>query len=715
MTCQSSRPRPRTQLLTGLLAAVVLALVAACASSSTASKPTASTPPAPPQAATPPPSAAPSVPPPPAATVPADQPPAAPGTTAAPGAAAAAAPGGRGGRGAPPPPPTPPKVMPKPVTPIVSGTAPTPDPRVGLKAGWWDAGQAAWNMNMVSTTPPTGKSLGATHSDLAFSGKYTIQGQYNGFDIYDISNPETPVLAQQYVCPASQNDVSVYKNLLFMSSEAPNSRADCGFGGVPDPISKDRVRGIRVFDISDVKKPKLVTSVQTCRGSHTHTVVTQPGDNDNVYIYVSGTSGVRSAEELAGCADGGIDDPNTARFRLEVIKVPLAAPETAAIVSSPRIFNALPVQPRNAERDALGRGNAAAGTPAGAGAPDAAAEPAVAGAAAAAAPGAPPAAPGGGPGRGPQGPPTGPNQCHDITVYPELGLAGGACAGLGLLLDIRDAAHPVRLDFAADPNMSFWHSATFNNDGTKILFSDEWGGGSAPRCRETDKLEWGSDAIFTIENYKLKFQSYYKLPAPQTAQENCVAHNGSLIPIPGRDVMVQAWYQGGLSVFDWTDASHPKEIAFFDRGPVAADRLAPGGSWSAYWYNGLIVSSEIARGLDVYELMPNPLLSANELAAAKTVKVTYWNTQHQQKFVWPPSFALARAFVDQLERSKGMPADAITSTRTALANAERRSGAQRKTALTALASTLDTMVSTKDEKKVRLLASSVIDLANAQR
>ncbi|MEO6235582.1 MAG: hypothetical protein ABIQ52_01200 [Vicinamibacterales bacterium] len=580
--------------------------------------------------------------------------------------------------------------MPKPVTPIVSGTTPTPDPRVGLKAGWWDAGQAAWNMNMVSTTPPTGKSLGATHSDLAFSGKYTIQGQYNGFDIYDISNPETPVLAQQYVCPASQNDVSVYKNLLFMSSEAPNSRADCGFGGVPDPISKERVRGIRVFDISDVKKPKLVTSVQTCRGSHTHTVVTQPGDNDNVYIYVSGTSGVRSAEELPGCADGGIDDPNTARFRLEVIKVPLAAPERAAIVSSPRIFNALPVAPRNAERDALGRGNAAA-------------------------PGAPPAAPGGGRGRGPQGPPTGPNQCHDITVYPEIGLAGGACAGLGLLLDIRDAAHPVRLDFAADPNMSFWHSATFNNDGTKILFSDEWGGGSAPRCRATDKLEWGANAIFTIENNKLKFQSYYKLPAPQTAQENCVAHNGSLIPIPGRDVMVQAWYQGGLSVFDWTDASHPKEIAFFDRGPVAADRLASGGSWSAYWYNGLIVSSEIARGLDVYELMPNPLLSANELAAAKTVKVTYWNTQDQQKFVWPPSFALARAFVDQLERSKGITADAITSTRTALANAERRSGAQRKTALTALASTLGTTASANDEKKVRLLASSVTDLANAQR
>jgi hypothetical protein len=621
--------------------------------------------------------------------------------------------------------------MPKPVTPIVSAAPPTPDPRIGLKAGWWDAGQAAWNMNMISTTPPTGKSLGTTHSDLAFSGKYTIQGQYNGFDIYDISNAENPVLAQQYVCPASQNDVSVYKNLLFMSSESGSSRTDCGFGGVPDPISKDRVRGIRVFDISDVKKPKLVTSVQTCRGSHTHTVVTQPGDNDNVYIYVSGTAGVRSAEELPGCQDGGLDDPNTARFRLEVIKVPLAAPSQAAIVSSPRIFNALPVAPRNAERDAMsGRGAAGAAGAAGAGAAGAAAAPAgaagagAAGAAAPAAAGAPGAAgaataagaPGGRGGRGPQGPPTGPNQCHDITVYPELGLAGGACAGLGLLLDIRDAAHPVRLDFAADQNMSFWHSATFSNDGKKLLFSDEWGGGSAPRCRDTDKLEWGADALFTIEDNKLKFHSYYKMPAPQTAQENCVAHNGSLIPIPGRDVMVQGWYQGGLSVFDWTDIDHPKEIAFFDRGPVAADRLAMGGSWSAYWYNGLIVSSEIARGLDIYELVPSPLLSANELAAAKTVKVNYWNTQDQQKFVWPPSFALARAYLDQLERSNGLASAAITAARTTLTTAEQRSGAQRKTALTGLAAQLTVAAAAaRDQAKVLTLSKAVTDLANAPR
>jgi hypothetical protein len=661
-------------LIGGLFASVLLASgalgVAACASSG----PKASAPAAPAAAS-----------------------PAAPAPAAAPTGAATAA----GGRGTPPPPPPPPpSVMPKPVTPIVSQSAPMPDPRVGLKAGRWDAAQAAWNMRMISTTPPTGKTLGATHSDLAFSGKYAIQGNYDGFELYDISNPAKPMLVQSYLCPASQNDVSVFRNLLFMSSESTNSRTDCGFGGVPDPVSKERVRGIRVFDIADVKHPKLVSSVQTCRGSHTHTVVTQPGDNDNVYIYVSGTAGVRSADEVPGCSDGGIDDPNTARFRLEVIKVPLAAPEKAAIVSSPRIFNGLPVPPKNADRDAIdaaARAEAAAAR-ARSGQPD------------------PAAGRGRGRGDGPPQPPTGPNQCHDITVYPEIGLAGGACAGLGLLLDIRDVAHPVRLDAASDANMSFWHSATFSNDGKKILFTDEWGGGGQPRCRATDKMEWGADALFTIDNNKLKFHTYYKLPAAQTPQENCVAHNGSLIPIPGREIMVQAWYQGGLSVFDWTDVDHPKEIAYYDRGPVDANRMISGGSWSAYWYNGMIVSSEIARGLDIYELVPSGLITENELAAAKTVRMEYWNPQDQQRFVWPPSFALARAYLDQLTRSNGLSTDAIATARTALASAEKRTGAERKTALNDLVSTLRSAASAAaDQTKVRALAASVTELANAQR
>jgi hypothetical protein len=624
----------------------------------------------------------------------------------------------RGARPAPPPPP--PAVMPPPVTPIVSTTPPNPDPRVGLAAGRWDAAQAAWNMRMVSTTPPSQSSAGATHSDLAFSGKYVIQGSYNGFEIWDISNPAKPVLANAYDCPASQNDVSVFKNLLFMSSEATNSRQDCKFGGVPQPISEDRVRGIRIFDISDVARPKLVTSVQTCRGSHTHTVVTQPGDPNNVYIYVSGTAAVRPGEELKGCKDGGRDDPDSARFRLEVIKVPLGKPNTAAIVSSPRIFNNLPVPPRNEQRAAQDTKDR-----------EAAAAAAAAQRAAAGNRGGQGAADGqrgqrgqggqggqagqGGRGNAPPAPPTGPNQCHDITAFPEIGLAGGACAGLGLLLDIRDAAQPYRIDMTADANMSFWHSATFNNDGTKVLFSDEWGGGAQPRCRATDKPEWGANALFTIENKNLVFHSYYKIPAAQTAQENCVAHNGSLVPIPGRDVMVQGFYQGGVTVFDWTDVKQPKEIAFFDRGPLDATRLVGAGSWSAYWYNGVIVSSEIARGLDIFELLPSGLLTQNEIDAAKTVRFTHFNTQAQQKFVWPPSFPLAKAYLDQLERSNGLSAARIQATRDALDAAEKAGGSRRRTALTQLAAQLNgDMTGSTDAAKLKLLVSAVTDLSKAR-
>jgi LVIVD repeat len=598
--------------------------------------------------------------------------------------------------------------MPAPVKPIVSATAPSPDPRVGLAAGRWDAAQAAWNIGLISTTPPPERFLGVTNSDLAFTGKYAVQGNYNGFQVFDISNPLKPTIAQTYLCPASQSDVSVYKNLLFVSGEGLTGRLDCGIQGVPEPISKDRLRGIRIFDISNMASPKYIANVQTCRGSHTHTVVADPRDKDNVYIYVSGSSRVRSPEELPGCTDGPIEDPNTARFRLEVIKVPLAAPEKAAIVSSPRIFSGLAPPPRRVEP---GRGAPPAGGDPAAGAGDpAAAAPAGAPAGGTVAGGA--GAAGGG--RGPAGPPSGPNQCHDITTYSEIGLAGGACGGYGLLLDIHDVANPKRIDEAADINMSFWHSATFSNDGTKILFSDEWGGGSQPRCRDTDKLEWGADALFTIEKGKMHFKSYYKMPAPQTTFENCVAHNGSLIPIPGREVMVQGWYQGGISVFDWTDASKPKEIAYFDRGPVDSTRLIMGGSWSVYWYNGLIVSSEIARGLDIYELLPSGLISQNELDAAKTVKWDYLNAQEQRKMVWPPSFAKPRAYLDQLERGNGLAAAKIAAARTELDSAEKLSGSARQQALKKLASQLKSDASgAADRTKIEMVSDAVGELATA--
>jgi hypothetical protein len=635
-----------------------------------------------------------------------------------------------------------------------SETSPSPatDPRVGLRAGMHTAAEAVSNLKiMAKVQPPTGFA-GSTNSDIAFTGKYAIQGNYNGFQVWDISNPASPTLVKGYVCPASQSDVSVYKNLLFVSGEGNSGRLDCGAQGVRDTVSHERLRGIRIFDISDITNPKYVANVQTCRGSHTHTVLEDPKDKENVYIYVSGSAGIRSPSELPGCVSN-VADPNSAYFRIEVIKVPLANPSAAAIANSPRIFEGLTAPPRHglsaadvaAQRQALAdakarngmivivdgqervvspfairplldsivraRGGAAGSTPTAA---DSAAlrgniqrivdrQAAVQDSL-----------------RRVRGPSPlagrGPNQCHDITVYPALGLAGGACEGNGILLDITDPVNPRRISAVADSNFSYWHSATFNNDGTQILFSDEWGGGGSPKCRAGDPKEWGANAIFTIENRRtMNFKSYYKLPAVQTSFENCVAHNGSLIPIPGRDVMVQSWYQGGVSVFDWTDPSKPFEIAFFDRGPSDSTRQGPGGTWSVYWYNGAMFSSEIARGLDVMELTPSEHVTQNEIDAAKTVHLDYLNAQGQPKFVWPPSFALARAYADQLERNKCLSAARLTSVRNGLSSAQTSSGAQRREGLLALASQLDADArSSCDAPRVLKLAAAARDLAGMQ-
>ena len=614
-------------------------------------------------------------------------------------------------------------------------TAPSPDPRVGLKAGIFDAGEAAWNLRLLSTTPPPEAFVGVTNSDLAFTGDYAIQGNYNGIQVWDISDPSSPSLVVDYLCPASQSDVSVYQNLLFVSGEGMSGRLDCGTEGVPEAVSQDRLRGIRIFDISDIRDPKYITNVQTCRGSHTHTVLEDPEDTDNVYIYVSGSAPVRPAEELPGCS-GALpsDDPNSALFRIEVIRVPLANPERAAIVSSPRIFDDLVAPPTHglAPEDlavveaARARGAFIA---------DFAGQPVALPAQfvqprldsiveARGGEGAPTAADSAAlrdylptmvavmMGQGEDGANLGPTQCHDITVYPAIGLAGGACEGYGLLLDISDPADPKRLSAVADSNFAYWHSATFSNDGKKVMFTDEWGGGGAPKCRASDPPEWGANAIFTIEGQEMEFQSYYKLPAPQTPEENCVAHNGSLVPIPGRDVMIQGWYQGGISMIDWTDPSNPVEIAFHDRGPLDANRMQMAGSWSVYWYNGVIVSSEIARGLDVFELIPSDVLSQNEIDAAKSVRLTHLNSQGQPKFVWPNTFALAGAYVDQLERSRSMAQGRVDEIRRELASAEGTSGGARTTALTALAGSLaDDVDRSGDPDRVRMLVASVRGLA----
>ena len=616
-----------------------------------------------------------------------------------------------------------------------AATVPSPDPRVGLDPGIFDAEEAIWNLRLVSTTPPPREFIGETNSDLAFKDNYAIQGNYNGVVVWDISNPSQPSMVTTYVCPASQSDVSVYGDLLFVSGEGLGGRIDCGTSGVQQAVSPDRLRGIRIFDISDIRNPQYIHNVQTCRGSHTHTLLEDPDDDANVYIYVSGSSVVRPDAELSGCSGAPLEqDPNSALFRIEVIRVPLAAPERAAIVSSPRIFTGLVAPPQHglapADLAAVEEARAAgafiddriADAPrvlrqresadllaqvvasrGGTGAPTAADSTALKAFLAQLAAEEQP-------GRGEPGP--GPTQCHDITVYPAIGLAGGACGGYGLLIDISDPVNPVRVDAVSDENFSYWHSATFNNDGSKILFSDEWGGGSQPKCRATDPMEWGADAIFTIEDRQMQFHTYYKLSAPQTSAENCVAHNGSLIPIPGRDVMAQSWYQGGVSVFDWTDPDSPVEIAFHDRGPMDVERGGTGGTWSVYWYNGILVSSEIGRGLDIFEITPSALVSQNEIDAAKTVRLDHLNTQGQPQLVWPTSFALARAYVDQLERSGGLSGSRIEDVRDELASAERASGAARRQALTSLGSGLAGDASDSvDPAKVRMLAETVRGLA----
>jgi hypothetical protein len=587
------------------------------------------------------------------------------------------------------------------------------DPRVGLKPGLKDAGVAASNMELVLNLPkppgffdpkapagaptepdddapatqkppaakpgekpaaqppaakpgekparPRGSSLDFANSDLAFRGNQLFVGNFSGFNIYDISNPASAELLASVVCPGGQGDVSVYGNLLIMSVEQTRGRVDCGATGVEEPVSPERFRGIRIFDITDVKKPKQLAAVQTCRGSHTHTILEDPDDKANLYVYGSGTGSPRSPEELEGCSDKKPDeDPNTSYYSIDVVRIPLASPEKAEVVNRPRIFS----DPTTGAIAGLAK-------------------------------------------RGDHGPGTQTtsetNQCHDITVYPAIGLAAGACSGNGILLDISDPVNPVRLDAVADKNFAYWHSATFNNDGTKVIFTDEWGGGTRPRCQATDSPEWGANAIFDVVDRKLQFRSYYKLPAPQTETENCVAHNGSIVPVPGRDIMVQGWYQGGVSVFDFTDSTRPVEIAYFDRGPVDAKRLVTAGQWSTYWYNGYLYGAEIARGLDIFRLTPSEMLTADELAAARLIEYDQFNPQQQPKVTWPDSPVVAKAYLDQLTRANAIDASRATAIRAALDSGN----AQQLSSLAAQLEKDAASAQGQDAKRMKALAEAM--------
>lgn len=556
--------------------------------------------------------------------------------------------------------------------------ATTNDPRVGLMPGAGNTAEvAASNMRLVSFSPKPSEfdfasGLAYINSDLAFRGSIIYQGNFSGLSVWDVSEPANPVRLSTVPCATDQGDPSIIGNLLFISAESGRARKDCGMQGVED--GADRMRGIRIFDVSDPRSPTLVKNVQTCRGSHTHTVVPHPTDENTIYIYVGGSANVRDSAEVAGCSEGTVaENPNTARYRVDIIRVPLDRPEDAAVIGHARIFEGLPRPP--------GRGGMAisdmpadrAGRFAG-----------------------------------------GPSGCHDLTAYPAVQLVAGACGSFGILLDAKDPEKPVRLDAKSDLNFSLWHTAVFNNDGTSVVFTDEWGGGTAPRCRITDPLRLGGNTILSIDDGSLTQHGYFKMLAAQTETENCVSHNGGLIPVPGRDIMVQGWYQGGVNVFDFTDPNRPIEIAYFDRGPVNGDSLIVGGSWGAYYYNGYIYSSELSRGLDVLELEPSEFLSQNEIDAARLVRMEEYNPQSQPRISWPPAFAVVRSYLDQLIRNDGLPADRTSAIATALDDAERASGTARRDALNSLAGALDNDAEgAADGARVRALAAAVRELAEA--
>ena len=455
------------------------------------------------------------------------------------------------------------------------------------------------------TPDPRSPLLSFSNTDVAFRDDIMIAGSYHGFNIYQLGEDGHPDLTASVVCPGGQGDVSIVDDLLIMSVEETRGRVDCGLEGVTDEISDERFRGLRIFDISDLTRPKQVGAVQTCRGSHTHSVVSGPDADGKLIVYNSGISRVRDEEELPGCFDESPGDDRTALFRIDVIEIPVENPAASRIIDSPTVF----ADPETGALAGLWRG-------------------------------------------GDHGEDTQEtsrtDECHDITVFPSLNLAAGACSGNGILFDITDPRAPERIDAVSDSGFAYWHSATFNNDGSKVLFTDEWGGGTRPRCRTYDPLTWGADAIYDIVEGKLVFRSHFKMPAPQGETENCVAHNGSIIPVPGRDIFVQAWYQGGLSIIDFTDSANPIEIAYFDRGPIDDTDLVTGGYWSTYWYQGRIYGTEIIRGIDVFALTPSEHLSANEIAAAEMANQGgLFNPQQQLPVTWPAAPTVSLAYLDQ--------------------------------------------------------------------
>ncbi len=581
------------------------------------------------------------------------------------------------------------------------------DPRAGLKPGFRDAGEAILNLKKVASLPKPvgffdpenpaelpmempaddkekkdddedtkygerGSFLSFSNTDMAFAGDKLVAGSYHGFNVYQLDGNGIPELYSSIVCPGGQGDVSIVGDLLIMSVEETRGRVDCGLEGISEDVSKDRFRGLRIFDISDMKRPVQVGQVQTCRGSHTHSVVSGPGDDGKIIVYNSGTSSVRKSEELAGCVDETPGDESTSLFRIDVIEIPVAEPAKSRIVSSPKVFADM----ETGRAMGLWRG--------------------------------------GDHGEGTQTTAK-TDECHDITVFPAANLAAGACSGNGILFDISDPYNPVRIDAVKDDGFAYWHSATFNNDGTKVIFTDEWGGGSRARCRTQDKTNWGANAIYDIVDGKLEYRSHFKIPAPQVDEENCVAHNGSIVPVPGRDIFVQAWYQGGMTLLDFTDSANPVEIAYFDRGPISDKHLIVGGYWSSYWYNGKIYGTEIVRGLDVFALTPSDFITENEIAAAEIAdQGDAFNPQQQYQVSWPAEPVVAMAYLDQLKRAEAIPENLANQLNSALGKSDSalkagKSDKETAKTLKSLAKSLQSGDKAKAHKKA--LAQTLTDIS----
>ena len=502
------------------------------------------------------------------------------------------------------------------------------DPRSGLSPGLYIADEAILNLELIAslkkpsgffdpknpsakgsedltednsdkTTEEMSRSLrrpmlSFANTDMAFKDDVMVAGSYHGFNIYSLKSDGIPELISSVVCPGGQGDVSIVGNLLIMSVEENRSRIDCGLEGIGSDASPERFRGIRIFDISNLSKPRQVGAVQTCRGSHTHSVVSSSTSENKIIVYNSGTGRVRDNEELSSCL--GWTGGGSSYFTIDIIEIPINDPSSSKIVKSPAVFTDI----ETGNVAGLWRGGDHGGDTQDTNPTD---------------------------------------QCHDITVFPSANIAAGACSGNGILFDITDPYNPTRLDVVTDVGFAYWHSATFNNDGTKVIFTDEWGGGGRARCRAWDPLDWGADAIYDIVDNKLEFRSHYKMPAPQLETENCVAHNGSIVPIPNRDIFVQAWYQGGMSIMDFTDSSNPIEIAYFDRGPILEDLLITGGYWSTYFYKGFIYGTEITRGLDVFKLVPSEFLNQREIDSAANAYpvdgINVFNPQQQIPMAWP--------------------------------------------------------------------------------